>query len=154
MNDPDFTTNKDKEDVRKKVDDLIIERKTPDVKKELPVADFRPIKEDNKEEFKKSVSRVKFADDIKNNPPSPGYMKIDVKPAIYSIDLNTDAHWWFTHVCTVFPLLLDQVKRTHMDLKDSFKPERRLPDFNYMFIFIAIIGFVGVFALTKFFGWW
>jgi len=81
--------------------------------------------------FKTSSNRVGFAHEIKEHPPEPDYMKVDVPPGIYSIDLNIDAHWWFTHVCTVFPLLLDQAKRTHIDIKDSFKPERRLPDFNY-----------------------
>ena len=81
-------------------------------------------------------------------------MRTDVKPGIYSIDLNIDAHWWFNHVCTVFPLLLDQSKRTHVDIKDSFKPEKRLPDFNYMFIFFLVIGLIGVFGFTKIIGLW
>lgn len=101
-----------------------------------------------------TLDRVSFAHEIKKHPPEPGYMKVDVIPAIYSIDLNIDAHWWFTHVCTVFPLLLDQGKRTHIDIKDSFKPEKRLPDFNYTFLFIGIIGIIGIFVVTKFFGWW
>lgn len=98
--------------------------------------------------------RVSFAHEIKKHPPEKDYMKVDIKPAVYSIDLNVDAHWWFSHVCTVFPLLLDQVKRTHIDLKDSFKAEKRLPDFNYMFIVVLFIGLIGVIAITKFFGWW
>jgi len=101
-----------------------------------------------------SVDRVSFAHEIKKNPPTPGYMKVDVPPGIYSIDLNVDAHWWFSHVCTVFPLLLDQAKRTHVDIKDSFKPEKRLPDFNYAFIIVVIVGIIGLIAITKFFGWW
>lgn len=158
MSNPDFTTDKKEAvrvDVGKKVDDLLVKNRPVDTKEE-PIVDFTPVEDkgEGEEDYKKSVSRVKFADEIRNNPPKPGYMEVGVKPAIYSIDLNTDAHWWFTHVCTVFPLLLDQAKRTHIDIKDSFKPERRLPDFNYMFIFIAIIGFIGVFVLTKFFGWW
>jgi len=119
---------------------------------------FKPIKGKEKNDFDKkfktSSSRVSFAHDIKKNPPEPGFMKVEVKPAIYSLDLNIDAHWWFTHVCTVFPLLLDQAKRTHIDIKDSFKPEKRLPDFPYMFIFVAVMGIIVMFAVTKFFGWW
>ena len=104
--------------------------------------------------IKSTEDRVKFAHDIKQNPPKSGYMKVDVKPGIYSIDLNIDAHWWFSHVCTVFPLLLDQAKRTHVDIKDSFKHEKRLPDFNYAFMFFLIIGLVGILAAFKFLGWW
>lgn len=99
-------------------------------------------------------NRVRFAHEIKKNPPKPGYMKTDVQPGIYSIDLNVDAHWWFNHVCTVFPLLMDQGIRTHMDLKESFKPEKRLPDFNYMWVFVVVIGIIAIFVSTKLFGLW
>ena len=71
------------------------------------------------------------------------------KPGIYSIDLNTDAHWWFNHTCTVFPLLLNQAKRTYFDLQDSFKKERRLPDFNFFFILILIVGIGVVFLVAN-----
>lgn len=112
-------------------------------------------KEEKKESFEQTaISRISFADRIRNNPPKPGYMKVDVEPKVYSIDLNIDADWWFTRSCTVFPLLLDQAKRTHIDLKDSFKPERRLPDFNYVFIVFLIVGVIGILVGTKMFGLW
>jgi len=133
-------------------------------KEDEPVFNFEPIKTDEKDihdEIDKVIKqkikvedRVRIAHEIKKNPPEPGYMKVDIPPGVYSIDLNTDAWWWFNHVCTVFPFLLDQGIRTHMDLKDSFKPEKRLPDFNYMFLAIAIIGIVGIVGITKMFGWW
>ena len=109
-----------------------------------------------KKEQKKfsSLDNIKFAHDIKTSPPEPGYMKVDVKPGIYSMDLNIDAHWWFGHSCTVFPLLLDQAKRTHIDIKDSFKDKKVLPDFNLMWVIFIIIGLMGVFLVTKFLGWW
>ena len=130
---------------------------------------------------KKSMGRIKFADNIRNDPPVPGFMKVefnktddgvdvvttsnsgnsvDDKPLVehtnglYAIDLNTAADWWFNRSCTVFPLLLDQAKRTHIDIKDSFKPEKRLPDFNYSFLFILIIGVIGIVLGTKMFGLW
>lgn len=103
---------------------------------------------------KKTMGRIRFADKIRNNPPRPGYMEVSVKPGIYSIDLNTDADWWFNRSCTVFPLLLDQSKRVQADLKDAFKPERRLPDFNYAFLIILIAGVCGILLFTKLFGLW
>lgn len=131
-------SNSDKvsfEETRKQIDKKISERK--------PLEDQYSVGD-----------RIRFAHEIKTHPPEPGYMKVDVKPAIYSIDLNTDAHWWFNHTCTVFPLLLDQAKRTHTDIKDSFKPEKRLPDFNLMWVMILVVGLIGIFAFTKLFGWW
>lgn len=126
-------------------------------KDENRVFDFSQIdKEIDKalEKTKQVEDRVRIAHEIKENPPKPGFMKTDVKPGIYSIDLNTDANWWFNHVCTVFPFLLDQGIRTHVDIKDSWKPEKRFMDFNYMFLVIAVIGFIGVIVMTKVFGWW
>lgn len=127
------------------------------------VIDFTPIKKDVDGEVDRLVKkkkplkydaedRVRIAHEIKNNPPTPGFMRVDIPPGIYGIDLNTDAHWWFNHVCTVFPLLLDQGIRTHVDIKDSFKPEKRLPDFNYMWIIVLIIGLLGFLVGGSFLG--
>ena len=133
--DPDDPVDFVAEDVEKKIDKLFV-------------------RDDKNGGDVSELDRVTFAHEIKKHPPEKDYMKVDVKPAIYSIDLNIDAHWWFSHVCTVFPLLLDQVKRTHIDIKDSFKPEKRLPDFNYMFIFVVVIGLAAVISITKVLGWW
>jgi len=102
--------------------------------------------------YRVAEDRIRIANEIKRNPPKPGFMKVDVKPGIYSIDLNIDAHWWFNHVCTVFPLLLDQGIRTHVDIKDSFKAKKRLPDFNYIWLVLLIVGLVGVFLFLSFTG--
>ena len=91
---------------------------------------------------KKTMDRVKLAHEIRTNPPKPGYMKVDVPPGIYSIDLNVDAHWWFHHVCTVFPFLIDQAVRTHVDIRDSFKPEKRKLDFEYWWLLFVPIGLI------------
>ena len=109
-------------------------------------------KEKEKIDINRSEDRVRIANEIKTNPPKPGFMKVDVVPAIYSIDLNIDAHWWFNHVCTVFPLLLDQGIRTHVDIRDSFKPEKRHTDFNLLWIMIIIIGLAGLFLFLSMFG--
>lgn len=135
-----------------------------EIKESKPLFNFDKPKVD-KDEINKHVDeilknqikvedRVRVAHQIKKNPPKPGYMHTEVPPGVYAIDLNTDAHWWFNHVCTVFPFLLDQGIRTHVDLKDSFKPEKRLPDFNYMFIVLAVMGVIAIVGLTKAFGWW
>ena len=119
-------------DVEKNVDKLLDEMKKQEQEKKEPTA-----------------SRIKFADNIRKNPPKPGYMKVEVEPKIYAIDLNTDAHWWFTRSSTVFPLLLDQVKRTHMDLKDSFRVEKRRLDFQYWWVIFLAAGMIGVLFIAN-----
>ena len=109
-------------------------------------------KEKEKIDINRSEDRVRIANEIKTNPPKPGYMKVDVAPGIYSIDLNIDAHWWFNHVCTVFPLLLDQGIRTHVDIRDSFKPKKRRVDFQYVWLLLIPIGLAGLFLLLSMFG--
>lgn len=146
-------------------DEIDFSKKKQEDKVKVSSVEFEVDKvlEAKKKEEKKTVqsvekdeefSQVQMAHLIKNNPPDKGYMETKVEPSIYCIDLNVDAHWWFNDVCTVFPLLLDQGKRTHIDLKDSFKEEKRLPDFNYMFIVVLFIGLIGIVAITKMFGWW
>jgi len=127
------------------------------------VIDFTPVKDDVEGEVDRLVKRkkplkydaedrVRIAHEIKNNPPSPGFMRVDIQPGIYGIDLNTDAHWWFNHVCTVFPLLLDQGIRTHVDIRDSFKPKKRRVDFQYVWLLLIPIGLAGLFLLLSMFG--
>ena len=127
--DIDFSVKR--KDIDDEVDNLVKQKKPVEIKKS-------------------SEDRMRIANEIKSNPPQPGYMKVDIMPAVYSIDLNTDAHWWFNHVCTVFPLLLDQGIRTHVDIKDSFKPEKRLPDFNFLWIILLIAGIAVMFVVAKF----
>lgn len=124
-------------------------------KDENRVFDFSQIdKEIDKalEKTKQVEDRVRIAHEIKENPPKPGFMKTDVKPGIYSIDLNTDANWWFNHVCTVFPWLMDQGIRTHVDIRDSFKPEKRHADFNLVWLLLIPIGLAGLFFALSMFG--
>ena len=98
---------------------------------------------------KQTMDRIKLADEIRTNPPKPGFMRVNIPPAIYSIDLNTDAHWWFHHVCTVFPFLIDQAVRTHVDIRDSFKPEKRKLDFEYWWILFIPIGLIAAIFLLN-----
>jgi hypothetical protein len=95
---------------------------------------------EKKDEELTAIDKIKLAHEIRANPPKPGFMKVEVPPAIYSIDLNTDAYWWFNRISTVFPLILNQGIRTYMDLKDSFKPEKRKIEFPYLFLILAIAG--------------
>lgn len=141
----------------------------------------KPVKE---EDIVASLDRVKFANDIRKHPPKDGFMKVDFWEAVktddkgkeekgiaikyekdgkekvkftkglFGIDLNTDADWWFNRACTVFPLILDQAVRTHVDIRDSFKPEKRRIDFPYLWIAAAVVGviFISVIFLILFGG--
>lgn len=86
---------------------------------------------------------------IKETGPE-GKTTIEFTNGIFAIDLNTDADWWFNRSCTVFPLLLDQGIRTHVDIKEGFRPEKRKVEFSYLWIAIVIIGLVMVITLVMF----
>ena len=134
----------------------------------------------NKNEFIESFDRIRFAQDIRKNPPEPEYMKVGFKEGewetgdgekekgivisydkdekkhikltkgIFAIDLATDAEWWFNRSCTVFPLILDQGIRTHVDIKDSFKPEKRGIDFPYLWVAVAVVGILMIASIFMF----
>lgn len=101
-----------------------------------------------------AIDKIKIGHEIRTNPPNQGFMKVEVPPAIYSIDLNTDAYWWFNRISTVFPLILNQAIRTYVDIKDSFKPEKRKIEFPYLFLLLAIVGIAAaiilIFTFIKF----
>jgi hypothetical protein len=131
---PDFT-----EDERKELDNLDKQIETDADKTDIELT---------------AIDKIKVGHEIRTNPPNPGFMKVDVPPAIYSIDLNTDAYWWFNRISTVFPLILNQAIRTYVDIKDSFKPEKRKIEFPYLFLLLAIVGIAAavilVFSFIKF----
>lgn len=78
------------------------------------------------------LGEKKIGDKIKNF--------ILITSGIFAIDLNLDAHWWFDRACTVFPMIIDQSVRTHVDVRDSFKPEKRKIEFPYLWVAVAIVG--------------
>jgi len=130
---PDFSEKE------KEIDALVNQLKTETDKKDTDLT---------------AIDKIKVGHEIRTNPPNPGFMKIDVPPAIYSIDLNTDAYWWFNRISTVFPLILNQAIRTYVDIKDSFKPEKRKIEFPYLFLLLAIVGIAAavilIFSFIKF----
>jgi hypothetical protein len=130
---PDFSEKE------KEIDALVNQLKTETDKKDTDLT---------------AIDKIKVGHEIRTNPPNPGFMKVDVPPAIYSIDLNTDAYWWFNRISTVFPLILNQAIRTYVDIKDSFKPEKRKIEFPYLFLLLAIVGIAAavilIFTFIKF----
>jgi len=118
------------------------------------LVDQLKIETDKRDTELTAIDKIKIGHEIRTNPPKPGFMKVEVPPAIYSIDLNTDAYWWFNRICTVFPLILNQGIRTYVDIKDSFKPEKRKIEFPYLFLILAIVGIAAavilVFSFIKF----
>ena len=89
---------------------------------------------------------VKLVDDVKNNPPQPGEMLTEIPEGSYAVDLDTLLSAQLVE-CPAFvnPMIIDHAVRTAVDIKDTYKPEKRLPNFNYMWIIVLIIGLVGLF---------
>lgn len=135
------------------------------------------------------TDKIRFAKNIKENPPEHGFMdikfhdaevagtdecgeefkkkgiavitehidnakkkikKIVVYDGIFNIDLNTDAYFWFTRSCNVFPLILDQGIRTHLDIKKAHEPEKRKLEIPWILIGLGITGFVFIILILNF----
>jgi len=98
---------------------------------------------------------------IKDNPPKPGYMKVELfeekgpneEPVIvsksgndgkekkfkhspfFAVDLNTLIQANIAAVpSNVVPQLIDQAQRLAVEKKLTFKPEKRMKEFNYWWI--------------------
>jgi hypothetical protein len=76
--------------------------------------------------------------------------KIAVYDGIFNIDLNTDAYFWFVRSCNVFPLILDQGIRTHLDIKKSYNIEKRKLEVPWALIGLGIAGFVFIILILNF----
>lgn len=64
----------------------------------------------------------------------------EIVKGIFEIDLNNDAYWWFIRTPTVMPQLIDQSVRTHIDIKNAHKPEKRKIEIPYLLIIAFAIG--------------
>jgi len=78
------------------------------------------------EELFKIRDKVKIIDDIKTNPPPPGAVGVTLEKGVHEIDLSTLLSSQIVDCPgTVIPMLIDHGVRTAVDIKDTYKPERR-----------------------------
>jgi len=121
------------------------------VKKEKPVG--RDIDKEVDKELLKIRDKIKLVDDVKTNPPRPGEMLTPIPEGTYAIDLNTLlAAQLVDAPGTVIPMLIDHGVRTAVDIKDTYKPERRVLDFQYWWVIFLVIGMIAmVFILNMIF---
>lgn len=96
------------------------------------------------EETKKGVAVITEHEDKETKKKK---RKIAIYDGIFNIDLNVDAYWWFVRSCNVFPTILDQGIRTHLDIKKSHEPEKRKVEIPYFLIGAAILGLLFLFLI-------
>jgi len=100
-------------------------------------------------EILKVRDKIKLVDEIKSNPPVKGEMETEIKDGIYSIDLDTLLNAQISDCpATVIPMLIDHGIRTAVDIKETYKPEKRAMDFHYVWVLILIAGIFGVIYLA------
>lgn len=75
--------------------------------------------------------------------------KVVVHRGIFSIDLNVDAYFWFVRACNIFPLILDQGIRTHLDIKRAHQPEKRKLELPWALIGLVIAGIIFIFVVFR-----
>lgn len=73
--------------------------------------------------------------------------KIALYDGLFNIDLNVDAYWWFVRSCNVFPTILDQGIRTHLDIKKAHEPEKRKHEIPWILIGLGITGLMLIFLI-------
>jgi len=75
--------------------------------------------------------------------------KVVVHKGIFSIDLNNDAYFWFVRACNIFPLILDQGIRTHLDIKRAHEPEKRRHEMPWALIGLVVAGVIFIFLVFR-----
>lgn len=94
--------------------------------------------------------KIKVLSEIKESPPKPNYMKTNIDGNIYAIDLNVLLQAQIADCpATVIPMLIDHAVRTAVDIKDTYKPEKRILDFTWIWLLILIIGLGIVFLVMN-----
>lgn len=92
------------------------------------------------EALDKIRDKVKLVDDVKRNPPKPDSMKVEIPSGLYAVDLATLLNAQLVDCpATVIPMLIDHGVRTAVDIKDSYKAEKRKLDFQYWWVLILVI---------------
>jgi len=97
------------------------------------------------ERLQKVRDKMKLLDDIKNDPPPPGTMKTVIPPGSYAVDLNALLAAQISDCpATVIPMLIDHGVRTAVDIKDTYRTEKRHLDFQYWWVIFLVIGLFAV----------
>jgi len=147
-------TDKDKHDeMTSKIDSLV---------KPNSIDDIKHLDESNPME-----RAIKF-DKVKRDPPSPGYMKVELfeeedkngnriviskdtegteikHDPIFTVDLKTSIDADITGCpSNVMPMLIDEAVQLAMNEKKEFKPEKRRDEFNYWWLVMGLLMLPGI----------
>ena len=91
--------------------------------------------------------KIRLINKIKNELPPTGIMETEIPDGRYAIDLNTLLRAQIADCpSTVIPMLIDHGIRTAVDIRNTYRPEKRLPSFNLIWLLLLIVGF-GIFIL-------
>ena len=130
----------------------------------LDAMDMRKLDEDN------PMEQAKKFDIVKDNPPKPGFMKVDLvktdedPPKIFSVSKDENGKEkriqedvFFTvdlysaiqaniAKCpsNVVPMLIDQAQQLVMNEKKEFRPEKRTSEFNWWWIVLGLMMIPGI----------
>jgi len=132
-------------DVDDKVDKLDFHpKKHEEIRKEAD------LDEKINKELLKIRDRIKIVDDIKTDPPPHGRMTTTLRNEVYAVDLNTLLNSQIVDCpATVIPMLIDHGVRTAVDIKETYKPEKRVLAFQYWWVIVLIIGGIGMIMLLN-----
>lgn len=127
------------------------------IKEQPPLKDFMNVEfkeaeitSTDKDGIETKEKGVAVITEHEGEPEEEKKRKIAIYDGIFNIDLNTDAYFWFVRSCNVFPLILDQGIRTHLDVKRSHEPEKRRTEIPIYLIGLAITGVIMIFLLFHF----
>lgn len=138
-----------------------------DIAEKVDKLDFRQLDENN------PLEQAQKFDKIKENPPEPGFMRVDViktdddPPQLFSISKDDAGHEKRIREELVFtvdlysavqaniakcpsnvvPMLIDQAQQLVMNEKKEYKPEKRANEFNWWWVILGLMMIPGIILL-------
>lgn len=117
--------------------------------KEISPIDSPSIESKIDAELLKVRDKIKLQDDVRNNPPEKGEMSVEIPDGTYVVDLNALLKAQLSDCpAQIIPMLIDHGVRVAVDIKETYRPEKRVIPFQYWWVFVLVLGLVGIVFLA------
>lgn len=105
------------------------------------------IRQSGKPKTEQVRDKIQLTNKVKTNLSPTGALETQVPDGVYAVDCNALLRAQISDCpSTVIPMLIDHGIRTAVDIRNTYRPEKRLPSFNLIWLLLLIVGF-GIFIL-------
>jgi hypothetical protein len=85
--------------------------------------------------------KIQLVNEVIVHPPLNDYMKEEVPPGVYALDLRTALNAQLSdRPASVNPMIVDHACRAAVNRRDAYKSEKRKLPFQYWWLLLLLIG--------------